>query len=312
MQDLLKPVRDQIFTHFWASYRAQRPEVQQLEKDLLRRGKAWIHDHHAILDLEGPHSGPRVLREIFELIGYVHQGSGYIPEKQNRFCWLAPLENMKASISETGSQLVLADFRLSECSSMVQAIVRKSVERAAPAPLEAIRILVDDIRHGDLRVRQVLAKTIIDYLEAQAWPRPTKKDFEIVLHENELLAWTLVFGRRVNHFTLAAHLIGEFRSLSQFNSYARENYGYTFNSVAGEIKGNPGELLEQSSSLHCQERVRIADAEVLLPGSFIEFVWRYPREMGLDSQKWASYFNGFISKNANNVVESLIKSAPSA
>ncbi|MBX9768599.1 MAG: DUF1338 family protein [Bdellovibrionales bacterium] len=310
MIDPLQSVREKIFNHFWSAYRAFRPEVQKLEIDLNRRGKKWIHDHHAFLDLTGPFSGISNLKQIFENLGYVHQGSGYIPEKQNIFSWLAPLNNISATPTDSSSQLVLADFDLTKCSRLLRMTIEKYTDQATPAPHSEIQKLLELIKSGKTQHQETLASVVINYLEARPWPLPTLRDFEIVLHENELIAWTLVFGRKVNHFTLATHLIGDFRSLEEFNQYAGQNLGFDFNCVGGIIKGSKEERLKQSSSLHFKEHVQLHDGQVELPGSFIEFVWRYPRDLNKAPTQWTSYFNGFISKNANNVVESLIEASP--
>ena len=87
-----------------------------------------------------------------------------------------------------------------------------------------------------------------------------------------------------------------FERIEAVNDFLKEE-GYPLNSSGGEIKGNPEQLLEQSSTLADRVEVSFADGVQIIPGCYYEFALRYPDKEG-------RIFSGFIAGSADKIFES--------
>jgi hypothetical protein len=104
------------------------------------------------------------------------------------------------------------------------------------------------------------------------------------------------FGFRPNHFTVLVNRLRTFQGLEALNAFLKEN-NYSLNSAGGEIKGTPGERLEQSSTVAEAVKVAFADGELSVPSVYYEFARRYPLPDG-------RLYQGFIAKSADKIFES--------
>ena len=109
-------------------------------------------------------------------------------------------------------------------------------------------------------------------------------------------AWLYVYGYRANHFTVSINYLNKFEGIEAVNSFLKKN-GYVLNSSGGEIKGNPGELLEQSSILADRVEVQFSDGKQVIPACYYEFARRYTDTEG-------KLFNGFVAGSADKIFES--------
>lgn len=301
---MLAQARQEIMRNLWHAYHDTTPHIRQIEDALkIRRVTEVPLDHLAIIDLPGAHTGIPVLKEIFSILGYTDQGSGYLPEKQNDFVWLAAEDSSNHLAKDALPQVVVADFRPEEMPDNIRSIIAKYSAHAQPAPLKEIRSLVQ--AHNKNAVNK-LVRIITEYFVGRDWPLPTVAEFKQVQAFNELIAWVLVYGRRPNHFTLSVHLMNQFSNLSEFNRFVESTAKLALNSDGGTIKGNEMTGIAQSSTLGITESVALADGTVELPTGFAEFVWRSPRA-GLQSkpERWDDYFTGFVAQYANHVIKSL-------
>lgn len=303
---LLKKVRTHLTHHLWHNYKNTSSHAHILESALQQRDEHPILDHYAIIDLPSIHTGIPTLSQIFSMIGYCHQGSGYLPEKQNDFIWMSEADAHDNDVREVLPQVVLADFRLAELPQNIRSIIEKYTRHSHGNTLLTIKKFAEKTKQGDQHAAQKLTQILNIYLTTRDWPLPTKAEINTVSEVNELLAWTLLFGRRPNHFTISAHLLNDFNSLEEFNTFVTDQLDLRLNSSGGIIKGSESMGIKQSSTLGLNIKVPVADGHIEVPESFIEFVWRYQNEANQGS-KWHHYFTGFIANNANHVIESLYK-----
>lgn len=307
---LLKKVRHDLTKHLWHTYKNTVPHFQIIESALQKRkDHSIILDHFAIIDLPSQHSGISHLSQIFSALGYIVQGLDYLPEKQNDFLWMVETDAITQSATETLPQIVVADFRLHELPATVKQIIEKYTQEIPPSPLSEIQRLSGKTYLGDELAARQLLSLLIHYFSGRQWSLPTVKDFKTVQEANELLAWVLLFGRIPNHFTISAHLLNGFDSLQAFMDFVAKDLGLALNTQEGIIKGNSAMGIQQGSTLGVPTEIQLADGHLLLPGPFIEFVWRYFKVNDKKSTRWCDYYTGFIAQNANKVVESLYENS---
>ena len=80
------------------------------------------------------------------------------------------------------------------------------------------------------------------------------------------------------------------------NEFLKEK-GFLLNTVEGEIKGTPEELLEQSSTKAGIIEVDFLEGKYSIPSCYYEFARRYPDKNG-------RLYSGFIAKSADKIFES--------
>lgn len=304
MGRMLKTVRHKITHALWQQYRQITSDVIAIEQALHNKGINHLPlDHFAIIDLPGIHTGRHVLASLFHELGYIKQGEGYLPEKQNDFMWLAEENCLDVHAGEAQPQVVVADFRLDELPVEIRNIIKKYAACTQAPPLTLIQQLAAKARAHDANACQQLTDIFIRYFSERAWPLPTTNEFFQVHEFNELLAWVLVFGHIPNHFTLSIHLLSSFVNLTDFHQFLCDAVNIPLNQEGGVIKGSKQVGIEQSSTAGRLQKIKLADGEVELPCGFVEFVWRFP--LTTQPIQWRDYFTGFVATHANRVIESL-------
>ena len=287
-----------IIQSLWDRYDKAIPYIGQLF-----HGQAFTLDHFAIIDLPSQCSGIPHLKKIFGELGFLQKGSGYLPEKQNDFLWMAHSAVEKQKAEHSTPQTVIADFRLNELSPATRKIITKYTGAVKGFDYAGFNQLAKDAQEGNQIAENRLATTVIQELWSRPWGLPTTRDYLAVKEENQLLAWVLLHGRKVNHFGVSIHLNPRYQSLEGFNIDIIGSKFVKLNNFAGEIKGSKECGIEQSSTLGREELTPTADGEVMANNCFIEFVWRFP--INDNPAYWGDYYTGFIPKNANNVIESI-------
>lgn len=257
-------------------------------------------DHFAIIDLSGSNCGISYLQNILERIGFEKRGSGFLSEKANDFIWLAEPNVEKKPADLILPQVVIADFRSDMLSKRNQEIINKYASQTAPFDFEYLdRLLSKQTEENQLKA----AEFIFSYLKQRPWNLPTVDEFNSVSDENQLIAWVLALGRKVNHFGVNISLLGEFQSLAEFNRKIASENGFLLNNQNGEIKGNKAVMLQQSSSIGQEITVQLKDGEIKLHDSFLEFVWRFSNKSS--PKLFGDYYMNFIPEHADNIIESL-------
>jgi len=283
-----------IIKFFWDQYKGSASFLHALLQD-----QQPLLDHFAIIDLPpSKNTGIPFLQEIFEISGFEKRGQGYLPEKYNDFIWLTDPDAYNTNAKEALPQIVIADFRLDSLSRKSQEIISQLQASAPTFDTNKYRNLVDS--------NPVEAYKLFElFFNTRAWGLPSSAEYEQIKSENELLAWTMLFGRKVNHFGLNFTFDSRFNNLEEFNEFIRKSNLLTLNSSNGEIKGGPHHGIAQSSSMGLPIEVATLDAKVVTNDSFMEFVWRYPQKE--NPTKWSHYYTNFVAQNANHVIESLLK-----
>jgi len=268
-------------------------------------------DHMAIIDLTGPNCGISYLRKIFNILGLQELGSGYLPNKHNSFIWMSDPQNFAYAPNSALPQVIVADFEQDQMSRATQSILNKYAAQADPLDLQALERSVLEIKQGDLSQVPMVAKETISHLHSRGWAIPTSIEYETVKEENELAAWALIFGRRVNHFGIGVYTHPNVSSLAEFNQHLQNNLGVVMNAAGdGVIKGSKASGIEQSSNLGHAIQVQFGDGKLgAVRGSFMEFVWRHSGKTSPMVLK--DYYTDFIAGNANGVIESIYKDAKS-
>ncbi len=303
--NLLNAVREKLIKNLWSIYKKHVPNFQVIESGLLSRNNgSLILDHFAIIDLPGSNSGISNLCQIFSALEYRAQGSDYLHDKQNDFLWMVEIEAIEKSAINTLPQIVIADFRLEELSSPVRKVIRKYTDQIPESPVRKIQSLSGKAYLGDQNAADELLKVLMAYFSGREWSLPNITDFSIVHEANELLAWTLLFGRIPNHFAISAHLLVGFNTFEEFIMFIDKELQLSLNNNGGIIKGSQSQGIRQASTNGKITQTQLADGYWQLPAPFIEFVWRYSK-VKENPKKWRDYYTGFISQNANRVVESL-------
>ncbi len=296
-----KQIRHCVIEQLWKDYSRSTPHVKLIETKLRMKNFSLPRlDHLAIIDLPGPHTGISELQRIFNALGYICQGSDYLPEKQNDFTWMADHASSGAPADIALPQVVIADFRLDELPRSVRDIICKYNRLT---PLSPAKLIEERARHQNPVATNELLQLITHYFSGRDWPLPTLREFETVRECNELLAWVLVFGRRPNHFTYSIHLMPEFKCLADFHSFVEHEVGLSLNTDGGTIKGAPHTGIEQGSTAGTPEQIQLADGIAELPTGFVEFVWRFSQKN--QPALWEDYFTGFVANHANRVIQSL-------
>lgn len=305
--NMLRQIRQNMTNALWENYCQSTVQMQLIHAGLKQKNIQTLPlDHYAVIDLPSHHSGISQLSQLFSLLGYSEQGKGYLPDKQNDFLWMAETDYKNRPAKEALPQVVVADFRLEEFPSEIRRIVEKYTPSIRPAPIDAVKRLVNDVTHGDTRAATQLINLFIAYLAGREWPLPTVHDFRTVQEFNELIAWVLVFGRRPNHFTVSVHHLSAFKSIVEFHDFIEHELGLEMNHEGGKIKGGVETGISQGSTAGLQQTITLIDGDVQLPTGFVEFIWRYPQEKACQNPLlWDDYFTGFIPQYADRVIESL-------
>jgi hypothetical protein len=290
--DIFLEARKKVVSQLWKRYLNDIIYLDELKLSHL------VPDHLAIIELGYGNSSRQQLFSLLTNIGFIKNGEDYLPEKHNDFLWMADALYEEADKDEIIPQIVLADFRFNEFSKPVKDIINKCAANQLPynhneliAALES----KNSTKIADFIIRELL--------KGRSWPQLNAKEYACVLEENELLAWVLLNGRKVNHFGIDIQLSSNATSLRNFLEQMPQSMKGMLNSADDLIKGSADMGIEQASTLGKILQIELADRTIETRDSFIEFVWRYPL---IDNpSKKGDYFTGFQAGNANKVIESL-------
>jgi len=259
---------DTIFKRLWERYTAENPGAGQIFRLFQHQGVRLVNDHVAFRTFDDP-------RVNIDVIARPFLNAGYKPAGEYRF----ELKKLRARHYELpGSpespRVFISELILDEFSEELQLTIRKQLD-AVPGDVLASPELIFE-------------GTVFKSISYEVYTR--------LREESEYAAWMYAFGYRANHFTVSINYLKNFKGIGEVNSFLKEN-GFRLNSSGGEIKGTPGQLLEQSSTLADQVEVRFSDGTHVIPGCYYEFARRYPDAAG-------NLFSGFVAGSADKIFES--------
>ena len=303
---LIGYVRESVIQILWHGYYQYNISNKKIIDFLEKKHCPLLLDHFAIIDLPSQSSGISVLNQIFSALHYLPQGWDYLPDKQNSFMWLAPIEAENQLAEKASPQIVLADFCLDAMEGYIVDILRAYICQIPPFPWKTFHQLCGAVYHDDYTASQALIKLITAYCQQREWQLPILKDYQIIKNYNELLAWVLIYGKCINHFGLNIQLSGRFESLENFNDLIQQELNIQLNNKNGRlIQGQANKAIAQSATQGDNVSIKLKDGDITLASPFMEFIWRAP--LKINPVLWKDYFRSFIGVQADSVIESVYK-----
>jgi len=257
-----------IFDRLWHEYTIHNPEVKLIYESFVEAGENMVNDHIAFRTFNDPRINIDVLSRPFIQSGYVLKGT-YTFEKKHLFARHFEDESRDDAPRVFISELVLEDF-----SEFTQKTARQIIDR----------IPTDLLASGQL------------IYSGNVWGKPSFEVYETLRTESEYAAWVYVYGFCANHFTVSVNSLKNLNTLEKVNAFLKDK-GFALNTVEGEIKGTPEELLEQSSTKAGIIEVDFLEGKIRIPSCYYEFARRYPDKDG-------RLYSGFIAKSADKIFES--------
>ncbi|MBN1650061.1 MAG: DUF1338 domain-containing protein [Bacteroidales bacterium] len=257
-----------LFDKIWDDYIAQNPEVKEIYHLFSDLGETVANDHIAFRTFNDPRVNIDVLSNAFLKVGYKYKGEYQFKEK-HLYARHFELEEFKEA-----PRVFISELKLEEMSYELQVIAKDIINRIPDAVLQSPDFL----------------------LSGNSWGRPSYKIYEQLRKESEYAAWLYVFGFRANHFTVSINALKQLDSIQKVNLFLKDK-GFVLNSVGGEIKGTPAELLEQSSTKASIKEMDFDEGLFEIPSSYYEFARRYPDQNG-------RLYGGFIAQSADKIFES--------
>lgn len=256
---------EKLFQILWNQYSTENPSVGKIHRLFEKEGETIVNDHIAFRTINDERVGIKILARPFIEEGYHEAGEYHFPEKK----LFAKHFEKKGYPRVFISELILSKF-----SEMVRTTLKKCVDSMPD------KVLKDDHLIASGNVFGV----------------PSFHVYEQLRKESEYAAWVYAFGYRANHFTISVNHLNNFDSLEKLNNFLKAN-GFRLNNSGGEIKGTPGQLLEQSSTLADRVLVEFTEGRFEIPSCYYEFAKRYPDASG-------NLFSGFIAGSADKIFES--------
>lgn len=259
---------EDIFKKLWIQYSGQNPSVEKIHQLFQDKGERIVNDHVAFRTFNDPRVGIDVLARPFI-------EAGYVKKEDYKF----EVKKLRASHYELpgrpeSPRVFISELLLEEFSDALQKTIRDQLD-AVPAEV---------LEDPDL----IFKGSIFDPISYKVYNQLRK--------ESEYAAWLYVYGYRANHFTISINYLKNYQDIEAVNAFLKEQ-DFLLNNSGGEIKGNPGELLEQSSTLADQIEVLFSDGRHVIPSCYYEFALRHKDSQG-------NLFNGFIPGSADKIFES--------
>jgi 2-oxoadipate dioxygenase/decarboxylase len=257
-----------IFERLWKQYTDENPSAGEIYNLFRSQGDKVVNDHVAFRTFDDPRVNIDVLARPFIEAGYVPAGE-YVFEAKKLKARHYELPGDPESPRVFISELILEQF-----SDQLQSTIRKELGQVPEDLLTSPEL--------------ILSGRIFDSISFET--------YKSLREESEYAAWMYAFGYRANHFTVSINYLKKFERIEALNYFLKEN-GYQLNSSGGEVKGTPGQLLEQSSTLADKVQVHFNEGPEIIPGCYYEFARRYTDANG-------KLFNGFIAGSADKIFES--------
>lgn len=259
---------NEIFDRLWTDYSSQNPSVEKIYNLLRSEGEEVVNDHIAFRTLDMQQINIETLAIPFIENGYVSSGEYEFKEKH----LFARHFEIPGNIS--APRIFISELLLNECSPFVREVFREAFLN-----VDFNKLNTDNL----IFAGQVLSPVSYNI-------------YRMLREESEYAAWFYVFGFRANHFTVSVNALRKHDTIYKVNELLKSN-GFILNSSGGEVKGTPGELLQQSSTMADLVKVRFEEGVYEIPSCYYEFEQRYPDANG-------ELYSGFIAKSADKIFES--------
>ena len=250
----------QLIENFWEKYISYTPSANRIHQLFSTN---ITNDHIAFRTLNISKTSIDVQKQYLSQFGYEERGKYDFKVKKLR---AIHLENENESLPK----IFLSELLLDQFSDNLQ---KKFYD-----VLEKKKFINDDL-----------------FLGGRSWEIEYNTYVQLA-KESEYASWLYVWGFCPNHFTLSVNHLHDYKSLQEVNDLVKKN-GFKLNKSGGEIKGSPGQLLEQSSTIADLQSVNFSGIIHSVPSCYYEFARRYEISRG-------KLYQGFIAKSADKIFES--------
>jgi hypothetical protein len=257
-----------IFSRLWKDYISQNPSAGIIYKLFTDEGEKVENDHIAFRTLGYHEIDIDVLALPFICNGYIPKGEYFFKEKH------LYAKHFESSRDKSAPRIFISRLILSECSEFLQKTLREAFDKVKPQKLNSTELIFSG------SIFKPLSFDIYNKLR----------------EESEYAAWFYVFGFRANHFTVSINSLKKYNTIQGVNELLKKN-GFILNNSGGEIKGTPGDLLQQSSTIADKVKVDFLEGSFEVPCCYYEFAMRYPDLTG-------KLYSGFVEKSADKIFES--------
>lgn len=258
-------IRD-LLNQLWDGFKQLNPQADQIHALLLERGETIVNDHIAFRTFDDTRVDWQILARPFLADGYEVKDSYHFEQKK--------LDARHLAHSDPSlPKIFISQLQLDEFSAELR---------------HKVRYLLDQLTTEQLAADDFCAS-------GRGWSLRFD-EYQQLATESEYAGWVAAYGYCANHFTVFVNELQSFNSLTELNSFLKEQ-GFALNIHGGEIKGSPSDYLEQSSTLAPEIGVSFADGVFAIPGCYYEFAQRYPMPDG-------QLFEGFVTKSADNIFRS--------
>jgi hypothetical protein len=251
---------EHIFQKLWLQYSRENPSAGKIYKLFTDSGERVINDHVAFRTFNDPRVGIDVIARPFREAGYIPKGEYFFETKKLR------ARHYELPDDPEAPRVFISELLLEEFSEDLQ---NTSADVLTSPELTFSGCLFDSVSY---------------------------EVYEKLRQESEYAAWLYVYGYRANHFTVSINFLKNFEGIEAVNSFLKEE-GFELNTSGGEIKGNPAQLLEQSSTMADRVEVNFSDGRHVIPSCYYEFALRYADDQG-------RLYSGFVAGSADKIFES--------
>jgi hypothetical protein len=259
---------DLIYERLWREYSAQNPSARKIRALFAANGEEILNDHIAFRTINDRRVNIDVIASIFIENGYEPKGE-YSFKQKHLFA-----KHFEHRSEASAPKVFISELLMDELSS--------SLKNTMLAWLDSVYEQIN------------IAGNVI--FAGNPGFIPSFNVYNALREESEYAAWLYVYGFRANHFTVSVDSLQKFNSINKVNDYLKAE-GFLLNSVGGEIKGTPKDLLEQSSTLADIVPTKFIEGTFEIPACYYEFAKRYPDATG-------RIYSGFLEKSADKIFES--------
>jgi len=259
----------EFFNHLWKDYIEIAPAAGRLHRAVEEAGDKIVNDHVAFRTFDIAPINLEALEKHVLAVGYQRFAPYQFEDKKLRaFGYIH-------STDPNAPRVFLSELETAKCSEYLRKRVKEICAQVDPKRVESPDVL----------------------WAGRLW-KPVKYDvYQELLKESEYAAWVAALGLRCNHFTISVNHLTKFPTIESLLDFI-EGLGYKLNTSGGRVKGNPGVLLEQGSTLADRVEVDFADGRKhIIPSCYYEFARRYPTPDG-------KLYQGFVAASADKVFES--------
>lgn len=253
----------------WQDYCLLNPQSVAIEKLLQSEGEKIVNDHIALRTFNHPSMDIAVFANAIKAFGYSEKAHYEFKEKKLHAVHFEHQDEQKPKI-------FVSELLTEKCSGLIQ--------------------------ETTIQLSQYVKKETTTNPDFMMMGRPWPMSFSLyekLSKESEYASWLSAHGFRPNHFTVAIHFLKKYTDIRNLNQLLTKN-GFILNQSGGVIKGNPGEYLEQSSTMAAEIPVSFTEGVFKIPGCYYEFAMRYKMPTG-------KLFHGFVATSADKIFESTNK-----